>query len=233
MSGVPATTTAGVALPVTLTVLDDHGNTVTAYTGTVTFSDSDAPALAVGDGPPLEHNFTAADNGSFSFPVTFLTSGTQTLTVTKSGGLTASASLTVNAGVATQFSVNAQPAVVGTATPITVTAYDAYGNVVTGYTGPVTLTRVDGTAASPITYIYTTADQGIHDYSVSLSQLGGHKLVAAGGSLVGDGAIVVTPAPLIVCTANNQTKVCWRAALPAATASYSRPANEARTPPLA
>ena len=179
----------------TLSVLDVFNNPVLGYTGTVTFSDSDAPAVAAGDGPPLQHTFTAADNGAFSFPVTFLTSGTQTLTVADNGGLTASASLTVNAGVATQFSVDPQPAVVGTAAPITVTAYDAYGNVATGYTGPVTLTPVNGTAASPITYTYTAADQGMHDYSVTFSQPGGQKLVATGGSLAGDGAILVTPAP--------------------------------------
>ena len=156
----PANVTAGKASSVTLSVFDVFNNPVLGYTGTVTFSDSDAPAVAAGDGPPISHTFTAADNGAFSFPLTFLTSGTQTLAVTGSGGLTTTAALTVNAGVATQFSVNTQPAVVGTAAPITVTAYDAYGNVATGFTGAVTLTPVNGTAASPVTYTYAAADEG-------------------------------------------------------------------------
>ncbi len=185
--------TAGHTVTASLSVLDVFNNPVLGYTGTETFGDSDAPAVAAGQGPPLSHTFTAADNGAFSFPVTFLTSGPQTLSVAGSDGLTASASLTVNAGAATQFSVNGQPAVVGTATPITVTAYDAYGNVVTGFTGAVTLSPVNGAAASPITYNYAAADLGMHVYSVTFSQPGGQKLVATSGSLAGDGSVVVSP----------------------------------------
>ncbi len=192
---VAGTVTAGQTVTATLSVLDVFNNPVLGYTGTATFGDSDAPAVAAGDGPPLQHTFTSADNGSFSFPVTFFTSGTQTLTAADDSGLTASATLTVNPGAAVQFSVDSPSVEVGTAAAVTVTAYDAYGNVATGYTGPVTLTAVNGAPASPITYTYTTADQGMHAYSVTFTQAGAQKLVATGGSIVGDGAIVVTPAP--------------------------------------
>ena len=189
-----ATVTAGQSSNVTLAVLDVFNNPVLGYTGTVTSTDSDAPAVASGDGPPLNHTFTAGDNGRFTFPVTFLTSGPQTLSVVDNGGLTASATVNVNAGVATQFSVDPPPVVVGTSAPITVTAYDAYGNVATGYTGPVTLTPVDGSSASPINYTFTAADQAAHQFGVTFSKPGGEKLVATGGSLAGNGAILVTPA---------------------------------------
>ena len=213
---VPTTTAAGVtfvAFPATLTVLDDHGERVTGYTGTVTFADSDAAAVAAGDGPPLQHTFTAADNGALSFPLTFLTSGTQTLTVTDNGGLTASATLTVNAGKATQFSVTTQPVPVldGTAAPITVTAYDAYGNVATGYTGPVTLAPVNAAAASPITYTYTAADKGSHVYDMTFSKTGAQKLTASGGGLAGTGTVLVTAGPysLSQSTVFETPSVVW------------------------
>ena len=261
--------TAGQSVSATLAVLDLNNNPVLGYTGTVTLSDSDGAAAAAGDGPPLTHTFSAADNGTFSFPVIFLTSGSQTLSVAGNGGLTASASVTVSAGAATQFSVDPPPVPVGTLIPVTaatwasdvvtiatpplaggfsvgdsltisgmtpagyngtitiasvlsdtqftyllttdpgtatgfggvvphatvtVTAYDANGNVATGYTGSVTLAPVDNSATSPITYTFTTADQGTHQFSETFSQPGGQKLVATGGSLAGDGAIVVTPA---------------------------------------
>jgi hypothetical protein len=84
----PAAATAGQPLTVTLQVLDDFGNPVTGYTGTVNLGDSDQAAAATpGDGPPPQHTFTAADHGAFSFPTTFVTSGIQTLTATGNGGL--------------------------------------------------------------------------------------------------------------------------------------------------
>ena len=68
--------------------------------------------------------------------------------------------MTVNPAAARNLSVDPPPVQVGTAASITVTAYDAYGNVVTGFTGPVTLTPINTAAALPITYTYTAADQG-------------------------------------------------------------------------
>jgi hypothetical protein len=135
---------AGQAVSATVSVLDVFNNPVLGYTGTVTFTDGDAPAVAAGGGPPARHTFTAADNGAFSFPVTFLTSGPQTLTATDGGGLTASATALVNPGPAAQFSVDPPPVAVNTPAPVTVTAYDAYGNVATGFTGGVSLTSPNG-----------------------------------------------------------------------------------------
>ena len=178
----------------TLSILDMFNNPVLRYTGPVTVSDSDAPAVAADDGPPTQESFTAADDGTLSFPVTFLTSGTQTLTAIDGNGLISVATVTVNAGTAVQFSVDPPAVQVGTAAPVTVTAYDAYGNVVTGYTGAVTLTAVNGTAAAPITSSSPTSP-GTYDFHMTFSQAGGQKLVATGGGVAGAGAVVVTPAP--------------------------------------
>jgi Ca2+-binding RTX toxin-like protein len=187
--GASATTTAGNLIPVNLSVVTMViGQAVTdaQYTGTV--------QIGVTGGSSQTYTFTASDGGTHAFNLVDDTSGTQTLTVTDNGGLTASAALTVSPGDAVQFSVDPPPVEVGAAAPVTVTAYDAYGNVATGYSGPVTLTTVDNAAASPITS-YSPTSPGTYDFSVDFSQPGGQKLVATGGSLAGDGAIVVTPGP--------------------------------------
>ena len=75
MTGFPATT-AGVAQSFTVTVRDAFGNSITGYTGTVTFSSSDVQA-----GLPASYTFTAADAGVHTFTATLKTAGTQSITV--------------------------------------------------------------------------------------------------------------------------------------------------------
>ena len=76
----PAATTAGVAQPFTVTALDAFGNVATGYTGTVTFSSSDAQA-----GLPASYTFTNKDAGVHTFSVTLKTAGTQSITAQDSG----------------------------------------------------------------------------------------------------------------------------------------------------
>ena len=45
---------------------------------------------------------------------------------------------------------------------MTLTVKDAYGNVVTGYTGTVHFTSSDHRAKLPANYTFTAADQGVH-----------------------------------------------------------------------
>ena len=61
---------------------------------------------------------------------------------------------------------------------VTVTAYDAYGNVATGYTGTVTFTSSDGQAALPASYTFTAADAGTHTFSVTLETAGTQSITA-------------------------------------------------------
>ena len=48
---------------------------------------------------------------------------------------------------------------------LTLTVQDAYGNVVTGYTGTVHFTSTDTTATLPKNYTFTAADKGVHTFS--------------------------------------------------------------------
>ena len=52
--------------------------------------------------------------------------------------------------------------------PINVTAVDAFGNVVTAYTGKVHFTSTDTKATLPVDYTFTAADAGTHTFNVGL-----------------------------------------------------------------
>src|SRR5439155_691412 len=64
VSGLASSTTAGQAQTFTVTVLDNVGNVMTGYTGTMHFSSGDYQA-----GLPADYQFTAADAGVHTFTV--------------------------------------------------------------------------------------------------------------------------------------------------------------------
>src|SRR5439155_22712740 len=134
----PANATAGTAFSITVTAKDAYGNTATGYRGTLHFTSSDGQATL-----PANYTFTAADSGSHAFTngVTLRTTGNQTVTVTDTvtGSITGSAAVNVTtAGAVTHFGISAPSSVsAGTSFSFTVTALDANGNTVTGYTGTV------------------------------------------------------------------------------------------------
>jgi hypothetical protein len=76
---VPASAASGAAFDMTVTVVDQFGNTVTDYTGTLHFSTTD-PDLGVI--LPPDYTFGADDHGShvFTLGVTLITPGDETIT---------------------------------------------------------------------------------------------------------------------------------------------------------
>ena len=58
------------------------------------------------------------------------------------------------------------------------TAYDAYGNVATGYTGTVALTSSDPLAELPPSNTFTLADAGKLGFSVTLETTGPQSITA-------------------------------------------------------
>ncbi|MBM4444309.1 MAG: hypothetical protein FJ020_03260 [Chloroflexi bacterium] len=78
--------------------------------------------------------------------------------------------LTVTAGAATRLDLTPDGGVAtpGVAFNVTVTAYDAYDNVATGYTGTVTFASTDGSATLPGPFTFTPSDGGTHTFSVTL-----------------------------------------------------------------
>ena len=164
ISGFPSPTTAGSAGNVTVTVLDAYGNVATGYTGTVQFTSSDPKAVL-----PANYTFTSADAGTHVFSATLKTAGTQSITAadTTTPGLTSTQTgITVNPAAASVLAITG-PSSVTRRRPlrITVTAYDAYGNVATGYTGTLHFKSSDRGAKLPENYTFTASDQGTHIFT--------------------------------------------------------------------
>jgi hypothetical protein len=176
VAGFPSPTTAGVAGNFTVTLEDPYGNIASGYTGTVHFTSSDGKASL-----PANYTFTAADAGKHTFSATLKTAGTQSLTTTDTatGSLTGTdGNITVNPAAASKFIISAPASVSpGALFSLTVTVEDAYGNVVSGYTGTVLFSSSDRTATLPNNYTFTSADKGVHTFSgLVLRKKGNQKI---------------------------------------------------------
>ncbi len=80
ISGLASSTTVGASQSFTVTAKDVYGNVATGYTGTVSFSSSDAKATL-----PSSYTFSAANAGSHTFSIGFATAGSQSVTVGATG----------------------------------------------------------------------------------------------------------------------------------------------------
>jgi hypothetical protein len=164
----PSTVTAGTPFPITVTVQDAYGNTVTRYTGTVHFTTS--------QGAQANYIFTSADMGSHTFNVTLVHAGTLTVTGmdTTGSGATGMTTITVTPAAASYLVVAGfpSPARQEQAYSFTVTAYDAYGNVATGYAGTIHFSSNDREADLPNDYTFRAADAGTHTFIATFHETG-------------------------------------------------------------
>lgn len=189
----PATTTSGSAMPVTVTVVDAAGNVVPGFQGTIYVTSSDAAAHT-----SVAYRFRAGDSGvhTFTDSIRLVTTGDQTVTV--SSPLLPSFTQTVNVTPAiTRLAVSAPTAsTAGDTFNVTVTAYDALGNVGAGYTSTVHFSSSDVAAGLPADYAFTAADAGVHTFAVTLKTAGHDFLnVSEIGRTVNGGSFVdVSPA---------------------------------------
>jgi hypothetical protein len=178
LTSYPSPSVAGAGGVVTLTAFDAYGNLATGYTGTVHLSSTDPQAYVDSD-----HTFTAADAGQFAFYAVLVTTGTWSITAadTATSALSVTqAGLVVTPAAAAFFAVGGfpSPTTAGQPGTFTVTAYDAYGNVATGYTGTVTFTSSDAQAVLPADYTFAAADQGQQTFTATLNTPGLQSLTA-------------------------------------------------------
>jgi hypothetical protein len=172
---------AGSAHSLTITALDTYGNVATGYRGKIHLTSSDSAAIL-----PADYTFTATDAGVHKFTngLTLKTAGAGSVTATdkSSASITGSATVTVTPGAATTFSVSiaANPFGAGSAHSVTVKAFDACGNVATGYTGTIHFTSSDSAAVLPADYTFTGTDAGSHKFTngVTLKTTGGQSVTA-------------------------------------------------------
>jgi hypothetical protein len=191
---------AGTADTFTITAQDAFSNTATGYTGTVHFTSSDAQATV-----PADYTFTGADAGVHTFSATLVSAGTQSVTATDTvtSSITGTeSSLVITPAPASRFTVAGFPTsvVAGTAGNFIVTAFDAYGNTATNYTGTVQFSSSDTNPAHVLSgpYTFTSGDAGTHTFSATLVQAGTQSFTATdavNSSVTGSQTgIVITPA---------------------------------------
>jgi len=192
ISGLPASTTAGVSQGFTVTLRDQFGNVATGYTGVVHFSSNDSAATL-----PPDATFTSGDAGTKSLSATFRTAGSRNLTATdtSNGSLTDTESIVVNPAAATSFVVSAPTSTTaGSPFSATVTVKDAFGNTATGYTGTVHLTSSDAQAVLPAN---STLASGVGTFSFTLKTAGSQSIAATDtgdSSITGSASVSVNPA---------------------------------------
>src|SRR5437764_103516 len=160
------TQTAGVAQNITVTALDAYGNTATGYTGDHTITFTGATTLG-GNDPTVTSKtavattFSTGETLTFTNGVSTAAAGSNAMKLYKvetanvvasaaDGGSGATAITTtgtdrltvvVGADVSAKFTVTGSGTqTAGGAQNITVTAFDQWGNVATGYTGDHTIT---------------------------------------------------------------------------------------------
>ncbi len=171
----PSATTAGAALPLTLSAVDANGNVVSDFTGNVHLTTTD-PRMS-----GLTFTFTAADAGTHTFAsgVSLYTAGSQTISIAGPAALAGSASINVNSAAASRFVITADAtAVAGSPASFTITAQDAYGNLAADYTGTIHFTSNDPQASLPADYTFSAADAGIATFSTTLKTAGNRTITA-------------------------------------------------------
>jgi predicted outer membrane repeat protein len=107
-------------------------------------------------------------------------------------------------------------ATAGTPLNVTTTAVDPFGQTALGYTGTVHFTSSDPQAALPGDYTFTSADAGVHTFSITLKTAGSQSITAtdtASSSITGtQAAITVTPAAAsaLFVKADPTTQGSWQ-----------------------
>jgi len=153
----PASSTAGDALPVTVTIKDAYGN---AASGRAHFTSSDPTATL-----PADSNITG---GQGAFQATLTKAGAQTITATVNA-LGGTLNVAVRAAAAANLAVSAPTSVnAGAAFTVSTTLTDRFGNLATGYTGTVSFATSDPLSMPgdlPADYTFTSGDGGRHDFT--------------------------------------------------------------------
>ena len=170
--------TAGTGAYFTVTAYDQYGNIATGYAGTIQFASTDSQSVLPGN-----YTFTTNDAGVHTFSATLQTAGVQSITATDTSTASIAGSqsnISVHPAAANFLTVTglANPATAGTASNFTVTAYDQYGNVATGYAGTIHFSSSDSQAVLPGNYTFTTNDAGVHTFSATLKTAGVQSITA-------------------------------------------------------
>ncbi len=188
----PATATAGTTVGFTVTALDASNRATTNYSGTAHVTSTDGQATL-----PANAVLT---NGTGNFSATLKTAGSQTITATDTvtASITGtSTSVTVSPGPTSLFSVTtAASPTAGTSFSFTVTAFDAFNNTATSYSGTVKFTSTDTQAALPPPSKLTN---GSMTFQTTLKTSGNQMITATDtvmASITGSLSIAISAGPV-------------------------------------
>jgi hypothetical protein len=181
-----ATVTAGTPFSITITAQDQYGNPVTNGNVTVT--------LATSDGQAVTPATITLVNGTATLNLTLKTADALMLTATAGDVTGSSGNITVSPAAAASLTVSTSSAAVAGSGFITVVmAWDAYGNLATGYNGTATLASDDGQTVVPGSL---PLHNGYGAAIVTLDVAHRVTLTATSGALRGVGnGITINPGP--------------------------------------
>jgi hypothetical protein len=184
--------TAGTPFQVTITAEDAFSNVVTSFNQT--------PTLTASYGAPVTVSAITWAKGVGTETVTLDRAGSTTLTATAGSAKGTSAALTVNPGAAVEFYVSVAggdadvPEVAGASFPVSITALDAFFNIVSSFNQIPTITANFGNSAS-VSGVSWFA--GVAVATVTLDYLGTTTLTVTAGTVTGtSNTISVQPATI-------------------------------------
>jgi hypothetical protein len=161
----PSTATAGQAISpaVVVDVEDAYGNLVSSNSSTVTVTLSSGTFA----GGSATVSATASGGVATFSALTIDKASSYTLTATDGSLAPAvSAHFSVTPAAASRFILTGPSSVsAGVPFSLTLTVEDAYGNVVTGYTGTVHFSSTDNRALLPANYTFTAGNAGAHTFT--------------------------------------------------------------------
>ncbi|MCZ2343320.1 MAG: proprotein convertase P-domain-containing protein [Bacteroidales bacterium] len=199
----PATAVAGTSQNYIVAATDIYGNTDSGFTGAIDTTSSDLNALITS---PI-----ALVNGQATIPVTFQTSGSQTLNFSAGGApFVATSVVAVDAAPATHYSVVAgvPTSNAGNMINVTVTALDQFGNVDKNYSGLVMLTTPgDPQSTVPAPFVLTS---GVGVQAITLRTAGVQTISATDtvtSTINGTTSVTVNPGSLSQYTVTGPTSV--------------------------
>lgn len=171
ISNLNASPTAGASDGFTVTAYDTFGNVATSDNDSLSFTSSD---------PQASLPTAVLSGGIGTFSVAFKTGGNQSITV-HDGVLGATGAVTVSPGPVASLSIAGLPASssAGTSLPFAVTAFDAFGNVVTADNHTLTFSSSDGLAVLPSGGL----TNGTGSFAVTFNSAGPQTLTVGDGSI--------------------------------------------------
>ena len=197
------TQTAGTSFSVTVTAKDAYGNTITNYTGINT--------LSVSTGTISPTSTGAFSSGVWTGSVTVTGAGSGVTLFTSGSGVSGtSGSFTVNPGVLDHFTFStiSSPQIAYWTFSVTVTAEDAYGNTVTGYTGTPSLTYSAGSISPGVMNAFVN---GVGSTTVTVTAAGlGVTITATDGTHTGtSNSFTVNPTYQCFCGSQRSYQSFW------------------------